>query len=137
MYTFKDKIYADAGKYLKCRNSIGFQFSSDWEVTEHDLMIDDMFVSDDVLKYNNRLFAQKVLDSNDYSSYKTAFIHKLFDNDSQIAIILNKDDSEEDTMIYNKMQEWREYSGVIANKMVEVLKQNKGGEHEIGVEEIS
>lgn len=40
-------------------------------------------------------------------------------------------------MIYNKMQEWREYYGVIANKMVEVLKQNKGGEHEVGVEEIS
>ena len=37
-----------------------------------------------------------------------------YSNDDQLALILNKDNSEEDTELYNKMQEWREWSGTFA-----------------------
>lgn len=35
--------------------------------------------------------------------------------------MLNKDNSEEDLLLFNKMQEWREWSGFIAKKIVSVL----------------
>jgi hypothetical protein len=46
----------------------------------------------------------------------------LFPNNDQIAIILNKDDSEEDMLLFNKMQEWRRWSGVVAKQILTVLK---------------
>ena len=41
-------------------------------------------------------------------------IKKQYSNDDQIAIMLNAQLSEEDKMYYDKMQEWREFSGHIA-----------------------
>jgi hypothetical protein len=35
--------------------------------------------------------------------------------------MLNKDDSEEDLLLFNKMQEWRAWAGIIAKKIVSVL----------------
>jgi hypothetical protein len=37
-----------------------------------------------------------------------------YSNDDQMALILNNGKSEQDTLLYNKMQEWREWAGVIA-----------------------
>ena len=42
-------------------------------------------------------------------------IKKQYSNDDQMAIMLNAQLSEEDKVYYNKMQEWREFSGYIAN----------------------
>ena len=41
-------------------------------------------------------------------------IKKQYSNDDQIAIMLNAQLSEEDKMYYDKMQEWRKFSGHIA-----------------------
>lgn len=38
-------------------------------------------------------------------------------DETRLAIILNKDDSEEDLLIYNKMQEWWAWAGVVAKKL--------------------
>ena len=42
---------------------------------------------------------------------KKYLISKLWTNDDQIAIILNKDRSEEDAAMYEFMQSWREWFG--------------------------
>ena len=52
---------------------------------------------------------------------KKKFVNKQFTNDDQIAIILNKDESEEDTFLFNKMQEWRAWAGIIAKEIVKIL----------------
>ena len=44
-----------------------------------------------------------------------------YSNDDQLALMLNKDNSEEDKMYYDKMQEWREFSGHIAKLFCEYL----------------
>lgn len=41
-------------------------------------------------------------------------IKKQYSNDDQIAIMLNAQLSEEDKMYYDKMQEWRKFSGYVA-----------------------
>jgi hypothetical protein len=35
--------------------------------------------------------------------------------------MLNKDESEEDAFLFNKMQEWRAWAGIIAKEIVKIL----------------
>lgn len=51
---------------------------------------------------------------------KTAIVEKRYDNDDQIAIILNKDIDEEHLKDYHLMQEWRKFADDLSNA---VLKQ--------------
>ena len=55
----------------------------------------------------------------DYATVKTEMIKKRYSNDDQIAIMLNAQLSEEDKIYYDKMQEWREFSGYIAKSIDE------------------
>jgi hypothetical protein len=57
----------------------------------------------------------------EYKDWKKKWVNKQFTNDDQIAIMLNKDDSEEDLFLFNKMQEWRKWSGIIAKKITSIL----------------
>ena len=60
MYTIKDIIYADAGKYLKCGNKVAFQMKASENIEELDLNIDDMQIVNNYAYFNNELFAQEV-----------------------------------------------------------------------------
>jgi hypothetical protein len=62
------------------------------------------------------------LSCTEYKDWKKKWINKQFTNDDQIAIMLNKDNSEEDLLLFNKMQEWREWSGIMAKKIIDLLK---------------
>ena len=48
---------------------------------------------------------------------KKYLVNTLFSNDDQIAIILNKDNSDDDMKIYNLMQDWREYFSKLIKEM--------------------
>ena len=50
----------------------------------------------------------------DYASVKTAVIKMRYSNDDQMAIVLNKDNGEEDALLYERMQEWREFAAEVA-----------------------
>lgn len=117
MYTYKNVTYADAGKYLKCDNKIAFQMPSSDNFQEFDLDFSDIFVEKDYVFYNKKLFVQKLWKQWTYSDYKRDIIKKRYSNDDQIAIILNKDDSEEDLLRYQKMMEWREFASTLAKKI--------------------
>jgi hypothetical protein len=75
--------------------------------------------------YNNGTLAQSVNNKWKYSDYKKDIIKKRYSNDDQIAIILNKDDSEEDQMRYQKMMEWREFASFFAKKVLEICSYGK------------
>ena len=105
MYKYKDITYADAGKYLKRGNIIAFQMSSSDNIEEVDLNLDDLVIKDNYAFYNDNLFAQEVNKKFTYGDYKSRIIKKRYSNDDQIAIMLNKDNSEEDLIIYQKMME--------------------------------
>lgn len=116
MYKYKDNWHADAGKILRSGNDYGYKFS-DWHtVTELEIDISDMRKEGNFYIYSDGL-CKDIRTFETYGELKARLIHKLFSNDDQIAIILNKDDSEEDLMIYNKMQEWRDWCGTIVKKI--------------------
>lgn len=119
MYKNRNKVYADAGKILKGSSRIGYSLEGDLsEFTELDITLDDMVIEGNFIKFSNGLLLQRYYPKATYEELKTREIHKLFSNDDQIAIILNKDNSEEDAMVFQKMQEWRDWSGQVAKKIL-------------------
>lgn len=124
MFTIKDIIYADAGHLLRGSRVIAFQsFASFCEVEEEELYVDDMHVENGRIVFNNNTIRWS-FQHTEYGAIKKQIIGLRYNNDDQIAIMLNKEDSEEDLLAYNKMQEWREWAGVMARKIIIVLTTN-------------
>lgn len=121
MYTIKNKTYADAGYVLKYKNKVAFSFEdvNEKDVLETKLNLENMQKIGKFVAYSDGL--KEYISCTEYKEWKKKWVNKQFTNDDQIAIILNKDDSEEDSLLFNKMQAWREWSGVIAKKIISVL----------------
>ena len=120
MFIKSNMIYSEAGYILKCDNKKAFQLPYDVSKEYIEIPIDitntkiesGMINMDGVVFRNNEKY--------DYGQWKANIIKKRYSNDDQIAILLNKDDSAEDKMRYDKMQEWREYASMLAKKFVEL-----------------
>lgn len=120
MYIIKGNIFAEAGKILIGNNKIGLFFKDFSEnFTERALDLDSIVVDNGILKFD--VFSWNISDCNSYTDLKKYLIKKRYSNDDQIAIILNKDDSEEDQLAYQKMQEWREWASIFAKKIMDVI----------------
>lgn len=119
MYKVKNKIYSDAGCVLKYKNQIAYVFRDVdiKDVSEIAIDLEDMVIKNKFIIYSKGLL-REYINCKNYEDWKTKIIHKQFSNDDQIAIILNRNDSEEDLLIYNKMQEWRVWAGVVAKKII-------------------
>lgn len=121
MFTKGNKVYSDAGKYLisKDRRTIALNIigSIDDYVEEEINSPLDIEIKDGLIYYQNGklVCAPEKLD---YASIKTKMIKLRYSNDDQLALMLNKDNSEEDTELYDKMQEWREWSGRFAKEVM-------------------
>lgn len=122
MYFEKKLVYSQAGKYLKKGKHYAYQFALNEDVIEeYDLDLSDLTIEGKFAFFNNRLFAQKIGKNWTYGDYKKDIIKKRYSNDDQIAIILNKDDSEEDLLRYKRMLEWREFASKFAKLIMEKL----------------
>lgn len=123
MYTIGNWIFTDAGCYLKRGSSIAYFFEDNGEeIQEMMATIDDMKRVGNLLLWSDGCLAQRVIPNGVYADYKKAIIQKKYNNDDQIAIMLNKDSGEEvDLMAYRKMQEWREWSSLVARKIISTL----------------
>ena len=120
MYRVKNKIYADAGCVLKYENKVAFSF----EGVDEKGVLETKLNLENIQKIGNFVVYDCLRDkitTSDFAKLKSKFVNKQFTNDDQIAIMLNKDDSEEDLLLFNKMQEWRVWAGFIAKKIVSVL----------------
>lgn len=119
MYKVRNKVYADAGKMLVSNNRIGYCFLGELnEFSEIAITLDDMMVEGQFLIYNNRLIRELYTPDMTYEQLKAKYIKRLFSNDDQIAIMLNKDRSAEDAELFDKMQEYRDWCGVLAKKVI-------------------
>lgn len=118
MYIYKNVAYAEPGRYLIHKNKVAFQFPASGGIVEHVLNTDDLHIKNSIVLYNNDLFAHVVHKNYKYADYKREIIKMRYSNDDQIAIILNKDDSEEDLQRYNRMMEWRKFASLMANKIM-------------------
>jgi hypothetical protein len=121
MYKVRDKVYADAGKILIGSNKIGYVFSGELsDFREEDIVISDMRVNGQFLTYSNGMVVEMYDKKATYESLKAKYVKRLFNNDDQIAIMLNHGRSEDDDMLFEKMQEWREWCGVLAKKVLTI-----------------
>lgn len=121
MYQVKNKTYADAGNILKFGNNVAFSFKNVniENVSEIKIDTDNIKIKDNFVLYGNGL--KDFISCKSYEDWKKKIINKQFTNDDQIAIMLNKDDSEEDLLLFNKMQDWRVWSGMVAKKIVNLV----------------
>lgn len=120
MYEYKDNTYAEAGHVLIGNKAIGMWLPSAFApFTEREIDITNLSVDDRTIKFD--IFSWRNPDIRTYADAKKYIIQKRFSNDDQIAVMLNKDDSEEDALIYEKMQEWRAWSAILAHKIMEVI----------------
>lgn len=105
MYQIKNKIYADAGCVLKYKNQIAFSFKdvNIKDVLETKIDLENTQKIGKFVVYSNGL--KDLITCTNYGDWKKKIINKQFSNDDQIAIMLNKDDSAEDLLLFNKMQE--------------------------------
>lgn len=122
MYTIKNKIYADAGYILKYKNKVAFSFEGvdEKDVLETKLNLENPQKIGNFVVYPGGF--KEYISCTEYKDWKAKWINKLFPNNDQLAIILNKDDSDEDLFLFNKMQEWRYWSGWVAKQILTVLK---------------
>ena len=121
MYKVRDKVYADAGKILIGKNKIGYIFKGELsDFTEEEVIISDMKLDGNFLIYSNGMVVEMYDKKATYESLKAKYVKRLFNNDDQIAIMLNHGRSEDDDMLFEKMQEWREWCGVLAKKVLTV-----------------
>lgn len=119
MYKVRDKVYADAGKILIGNNKIGYIFQGELsEFSEEDIILDDMKIVGNYISYSNGRVFESYDRNATYESLKTKYIKRYFSNDDQIAIMLNKEDSEEDSMLFIKMQQYREWCSILAKKVL-------------------
>lgn len=121
MYCIKNKIYADAGYILKYKNKVAFSFEGvdKKDVLETKLNLENPQKIGKFVVYPDGF--KEFISCTEYKDWKAKWVNKLFPNNDQIAIMLNKDDSEEDLLLFNKMQEWRHWSGKVAKEIVKIL----------------
>lgn len=121
MYIERNIIYAEPGKYLKYNKGYAFQAPAQNDVTEHDLALEDLHIEDNFAYYNNDKFVQYINPKWTYSDYKRSIITSRYSNDDQIAIMLNKEDSDLDRIKYDRMMKWREFASLLAKKIIETI----------------
>lgn len=119
MYKVREKVYTDAGNLLIGERKIGYIFKGELsDFSQEEIVLDDMRIEGKFLVYSNGRVREMYDPSATYEQLKAKYIKRLFSNDDQIAIMLNKGNSEEDDLLYEKMQEWREWSGRLAKKVI-------------------
>lgn len=127
MFQKGNKVYAEIGKYLrhKTHRIIGLTvLGSTEDYEEHSLNNPlDIIVENGNIYFNNKMFLCTPEKMN-YASIKTKLIKSRYSNDDQIALILNHQNSEEDEIAYNRMQEWRNWAGELAKKVTDLIGDN-------------
>lgn len=120
MFIKNNVVYADAGNILISKNAIGYSLIDDIaNIQEQHINLQDMKLEGEFLKYSDGLVVQWYKNL-DYAEWKADIIKWRYTTDDQIAIILNKDESAEKLLEYNRMQEWRDWAGTLADKILNI-----------------
>ena len=115
MYKIRQKVYSEAGKVLVGNNKKGYQFDGELsDFTEVPLTLEDMELKGEFVTYGGIM--QYVGTDLSYESLKRDMVKRRYSNDDQIAIMLNGDEEQ-----MTKMQEWREWSGEVAHKIMSLV----------------
>lgn len=117
MFKIRNKVFSEAGYILVGENKKGYQFDGELsDFTEQQISLDNMQINGDFVTYDGIL--QYVGNDFSYETLKKDMVRRRYSNDDQIAIMLNSDQE-----ALSKMQEWRDWSGQVAHKIVEIYEQ--------------
>lgn len=128
MFVKNNLVFSEAGFYLldKTRNIVGFKFENSSQDIEEIQLSTPLDISIDyknkIFYFNNNLFMCKPKDLN-YIDIKTQLINSRYNNNDQLAIMLNKDLDEQHLLEFQKMQEWRQWSGDVARLVEKIIKE--------------
>lgn len=127
MYTKKDKIYSEPFKALKQEGVTAYSLpeKEGGKVEEFDVSVDDMVFNGTMFLWGENKFAQMIIKGGSYDIYKAAIVKKRYSLDDQIAIVLNKDEDEDASISFQRMQEWRSYASAVARKIMEIVEAEK------------
>jgi hypothetical protein len=125
MYKYKDTVYSDAGGLLVSDNFKGYYSKGNLnDFTEVMIELNTAVYNNGIITFNDGLAPVYITQDNinqSYAYWKTKIINQRYSNDDQIAIMLNKDSGEEsDILRYDKMQEWRDWAGRLARKIIDI-----------------
>ena len=112
-------LFADAFKYLrhKRRSEVALQLrGSEEDFIEVDIEPLNVEIKGDMIGFGIWFVVKP--DSFEYGDIKKAVIQMRYNNDSQLALMLNRDNSEEAHMYFEKMQEWRRFATAVAKEAV-------------------
>lgn len=116
MYSKGNVTYADAYKYLRKRDArvIALQTAEDAAgyVEEEMARPLEVSVENGAVKFGGWFVVRPP--TLGHGDVKRAVIKMRYSYDDQMAIILNRDSSEDAAALYDRMQEWRAFAGEIA-----------------------
>ena len=104
MFTISNKTYASAGNLLKKNGWVGFSCKTSDDIVEIPINVDDITIKNDMFVWNNGKLQLPVIPNGTYGEYKKRLINKIFSNDDQIALILNKDFDQDSSIAFEEMQ---------------------------------
>lgn len=122
MYRKNGLLMAEPGMWLRRGVENGYALpdreGQETAVDEAEVNIGDMVVEGDEAYWNGRLMRLRLPKPLTYGGLKTAMVRKRYSNDDQVALMLNRDDSDEDRSAYEHMQKWREYAAKVARRVM-------------------
>lgn len=124
MIKYGNKVIAMAGHYITNGEAKGMalHYSPNAEYSEHPMTDKVEHIIEDSFNIGDT-FAVRLT-----GTTKKDLISLLFSNDDQIAIILNRENSEQDQEMYDFMQQWRAYFSTIIQKMKSLQDARKSNE---------
>ena len=130
MFTKGNITYSEVGKYFYSKklneyklSVTNFSLEDEWEEESFENPLEIRIIQGTVY-FSNLKFKFTPIKL-DYVEIKTHLIKTRYSNDDQIALMLNEASSEEDKVFFNKMQEWREWSGWFAKEVMKVVESQK------------
>lgn len=122
MYRKKEKVYCEAGHYLRSASTVGYVLPYSEGILEVKQKFDFKILGPGirVITWSNGLLALEL--KTDYNELKKDIISLKYSNDDQIAIMIN---AEEDPVPYKKMQEWRIFASELAKKILEYIEKQQ------------
>lgn len=125
MFTKGNFVYAEAYKYLRSKNGrvialhcVGHP--EDFDEVDMTLPI-TIEIEGGMIFWEGRKLAARP-PKFEYAPIKEHIVKCRYTNDEQIAIMLNKEKSEKDAILYEKMQEWRDFAATIATLATTTVK---------------
>lgn len=123
MFKYKNKYCSEAGYLLKFSHGIMYDTTLLLKnFNEVPIDLDSAVLENNYIKFSTHIMM--FYPNFKYEDWKKHIIQWRYSNDDQIAIMLNKDDSEEDKLQYEKMQEWREWASKLAKKIIQLKDEN-------------